>query len=296
MNLGRAKTILIIAFAGLNLFLGYQLFWPDFGKLTNVAVTAEELRQTESVLNENNYYLETTIDRAVKTSDFLTVSPARDIRKEILSKLIEEGAQIEGSESTTLYRTEEKVAVVHTSGLLQLLYNPGIYLVEDAARLDENELRDLVEQFLSTKIKMPEGIQFDYLERNTSESVILHYYHVLDGVPIFASQLRVIAGLDYVKALEIYWLKPVERAPVREMQVISATEALTNLVEELGPSTEPRQIIQIELGYYSGEYEAEIWEIPPVWRIALDGREYYYINAFTGNMEQNAMVPVKLSY
>jgi len=43
MNLGRAKSILIIAFVGLNIFLGYYLFWPDFGRLTQVAITAEEL-------------------------------------------------------------------------------------------------------------------------------------------------------------------------------------------------------------------------------------------------------------
>jgi hypothetical protein len=45
-------------------------------------------------------------------------------------------------------------------------------------------------------------------------------------------------------------------------------------------------IIDFSLGYYSQEYDAERWEIPPVWRIRLDNGEVYYINAFTGNLER----------
>ncbi|MDZ4133647.1 MAG: hypothetical protein U1E11_10990, partial [Dethiobacteria bacterium] len=71
MNLGRAKLILIVAFFGLNLFLGYQLFWPDFGRLTRVAVTTEELRIAEGMLNKSNYFLAASLDRSVQTIDFL---------------------------------------------------------------------------------------------------------------------------------------------------------------------------------------------------------------------------------
>ena len=74
MNLGRAKLIFIIAFTGLNLFLGYNLFWPDYGRFTNVSVTAEDLRLTEALLNNHNYILGAPISRAVKTGNFLTVA------------------------------------------------------------------------------------------------------------------------------------------------------------------------------------------------------------------------------
>jgi len=82
--------------------------------------------------------------------------------------------------------------------------------------------------------------------------------------------------------------------PARETEVISPTEALTNLVKELGPSDEPRQIIQVNLGYFSGEYDAEKWEMPPVWRVVLDDEQYYYVNAFTGNLEQDIIIPRQL--
>ncbi|MCJ7806794.1 MAG: two-component system regulatory protein YycI, partial [Clostridia bacterium] len=122
----------------------------------------------------------------------------------------------------------------------------------------------------------------------------LYYYQVFDNMPIFAGQLKVIIESDNIKAVEIYWLKLIERGPVREMEVISATEALTNLVKGLGPNSEPRMINRIDLGYFSGVYDAEKWEIPPVWRVVLDGQDCYYINAFTGNLEQDSIIPKQL--
>lgn len=289
MNLGRAKSILIIAFAGLNIFLGYHLFWPDFGRLTRVAITAEDLRAIETVLSDNNYFLEVSLDRSVRASDFLTVSTALDFQRKILQHFIEKGARGSESGNTSNFQTEGETAIIHPNGLIRIVYDPGIFLVEDAINLEEREIKIMINQFLEDKKLMPEGIHFDYME-NSEERINFHYYQTIEDVPIYASQLKVVLESDYIELVEIYWLSPTKRMPPREMEVIPATKALTNLVNELGPSPEPRQIKQIELGYYSGEYDAEKWEIPPVWRIALDGKEYYYINAFTGNLEQDSVI------
>ena len=294
MNLGRAKVILIIAFIGLNLFLGYHLFWPDFGRLTSVAVTAEEMRITEAILKNNNYFLEASLDRAIQTSDFLTVSSTSDIQMQIMGRLIEKGALVQEFEGASIYITTGETTVFNSSGLTQILYDPGIFIAEDSINLELSELKSLVEQFINEKELMPEGIVFDYLEKTEAGSMILYYYQVLDNMPIFAGQLKVIIESDNIKAVEIYWLKLIERGPVREMEVISATEALTNLVKGLGPNSEPRMINRIDLGYFSGEYDAEKWEIPPVWRVVLDGQDCYYINAFTGNLEQDSIIPKQL--
>lgn len=294
MNLGRAKSILIIAFICLNLFLGYHLFWPDFGRLTRVAVTAEQVRVTEAMLNQNNYFLETTLDRAIQTSDFIAVTPASGIQIKIMERLIEEEAIFYEQENAKVYRQANEVVVFGSSGLIQISYDPGVFLAEDSAKIEQRELRIKVEQFLNEKRFMPEGLAFDYIKKVEPDSMILHYYQVLDNVPIYTGQLKVTVKLDYIVEIEIYWLEPLERSPAREMEVISATEALTNLVKELGPSIEPRKVKQIDLGYFSGEFDAEKWEIPPVWRIVLDEQQFYYVNAFTGNLEQDIIIPEQL--
>ncbi|MGM0688592.1 MAG: two-component system regulatory protein YycI [Bacillota bacterium] len=289
MNLGRAKSILIIAFAGLNIFLGYYLFWPDFGRLTKVAITAEDLQITESMLSDSNYILEVSLDRSARVSDFITVSMAMDFQRKILQHFIEKGASASESGNTSNFQAEGETAIIYSNGLIQIVYDPGIFLAEDAVKLEEREIKRMIKQFLENEKLLPDGIHFDYMEL-IEDGVNFYYYQILEDAPIYASQLKVVLESDYIKLVEIYWLSPTKRTPPREMEVISATKALTNMINELGPSPEPRQIQHIELGYYSGEYDAEKWEIPPVWRIALDGKEYYYINAFTGNLEHNSVI------
>ncbi len=291
MNLGRSKLILIFAFVGLNLFLGYHLFWPDFGRLTRVAVTMDEIHSVELMLNDNNYYLETSIDRSARSSDFLTVSPAQGLQEKILQDFIKKGAQVVVAENATVYRTEEETAVVYSTGLIRIIYEPGVFLAENTRALEEQQLTELVETYLVGEGLMPQEIVFDYLVKRDVGFITLHYYQVYEETPVYSGKLQVTVDSDKLTAVEIYWLEPVERFPNREIEVISAADALKNLMAEIGSSPEPKTVKEIKLGYFGGEYDAEKWEIQPVWRIVLDNYEYYYINAFTGNIEQDIVIP-----
>ncbi len=294
MNLERAKLILIIAFAGLNLFLAYHLFWPDFGRLTRIAVSDEEVNQLESLLNENNYFLETSLDRSMRTGAFITVSTSLNYQRSLLLRLLREGAQFSHSDQANFYRKDEITAIIHPTGLIRIVYTPPQQIVEDSTTADRRELRNQVEQYLRNEQFMPDGAVFDYLEQNDKGDLIFHYYQVLEEAPVFAGHFKVTLAGDRLKSMDIYWLTPLEREPAREMEVITAPEALTNFIHDVGPSREPQQITAVKLGYFSGEYDAEKWEIPPVWRIVLQNGKIYYINAFTGNLEQESVIPDQL--
>jgi regulatory protein YycI of two-component signal transduction system YycFG len=293
MNLGRAKLILVIAFAALNLFLGYHLFWPNFGRLTRVAVSAEELRLTEQMLAENNYRLEVPINRAVQTIDFLTVSQSLAVQRAILLRFLREGARINQAEEANYYYIDGETAVIHASGLITIRYNPPILLGENLINREPREIRNVVDAFLAANQLNYDGLSFDYLEKDEPSTIVVYYNQIIDDVPVFAGQLKVKMTDDKIQSVDLYWLEPAERDPAREIRVISAAEALSNLVYELGPAAELQLISKVELGYYSGDYDAEKWEIPPVWRILING-QHYYINAFTGNLEQEIIVPEQL--
>ncbi len=295
MNLGRAKLILIIAFAGLNLFLAYHLFWPDFGRLTRMAFTAEDLRATEAMLNEKNYYLETSLDRTIRTGSFLTVSRSLEFQRQVLLRMLQEGAEFSHSDVGTFYQKDEKIAVIQSTGLIRVLYTPPYELAGTSDDLDDRAVRVLAENFLIEESLMPEGAVFDYVQHINPDARILHYYQSIDDVAIFTGQLKVIIEGNKIRSVEIYWVHPAEDSPGREMEVISAIEALANLVRDLGPSDEAQLITSITLGYFSGEIDAEKWEISPVWRIILQNEQVYYINAFTGNLEQDSIIPDQLS-
>jgi regulatory protein YycI of two-component signal transduction system YycFG len=293
VNLGRAKLILIIAFAALNFFLGYQLFWPDFGRLTRVAVSVDELQSMEKMLKDNNYVLQASINRAFQTRDFITVSPSLAVQRLILLRFLREGAQIFQGESVNYYYIEGETAEIHRSGLIRILYNPALSLGKDLYTMEQRELRNLIDQFLVANQLNLEGLSFDYLEKVDPASLIALYYQVIAEDPVYTGQLKVFSDADQIRMVEIYWLETVERFPAKEIQVISAVEALGNLIFEIGPASETAVISRVELGYYSGEYEAEKWEMPPVWRIIVNGQPYY-INAFTGNLEKEVIIPEQL--
>jgi regulatory protein YycI of two-component signal transduction system YycFG len=293
MNLGRAKNILIIAFAALNLFLGYHLFWPDFGRLTRVAVSTEELRLTEQMLAENNYQLEAPINRAVQTIDFLTVSQSLAVQRAVLLRFLREGARISQAEEANYYYIEGETAIIHASGLITIRYNPPIVLGDNLSSREQREIRNLVDAFLAANQLDLDGLNFDYLEKDDPSTIVVYYNQLIDGALVFAGQLKVTLVDDKIQSVDLYWLEHAERDPAREIRVISAAEALSNLIFELGPATELKSINKVELGYYSGDYDAEKWEIPPVWRILING-QHYYINAFTGNLEQEIIIPEQL--
>lgn len=295
MNLGKAKMILIVAFTGLNLFLGYYLFWPEVGRLaSNGSFSPEEQRLAEEWLNENNYYVQVPMDRSVRVSDFITVTADFRLRSQLIDRFAETVSFPVETIQSLYYRGDKEVMVVHSNGLIQLRFQPPLaMLTENVATADQtlhNEAADL----LTREGLMPEGLRFDYVESKDDGELILNYIQVFDGLPLYAGTFKIYIKNDMIEQIDYYLLSPLESSPDREIETLAAIEALTRLVEDLGPSDTPRAVSGFEFGYYSGEYDAEKWEVPPVWRFILDDGQYYYVNAFTGNIEFEAIIPEQL--
>ena len=284
MNLGRAKSVLIYAFLGLNLFLGYHLFWPNIGTFMQTAVTAADLQQAQNYLAANNYYLTTEVSRSAQQSAFLTVTPAQKLLEEVIALFPHDEGTLEEN-GIIYYRTSGRELSVHPSGLVQLKFQPGLFAAEHSSDLEDREISRLVQQLLQDHFILPEHARFDYIEKETEGRLTVHFYQELSDIPLFAGYLKVTFVQDHIMNVELYWLDLMEWPREGEMEVIPATDALIKLVEELGPSSQPRDIIKAELGFFSREYNAEKWEVPPVWRILMEDGMVYYVNAFTGNLE-----------
>jgi len=83
MNLSRAKTILIFAFLGLNLFLCFYLFGNALSEPLRMRVSRKQWREIEEQLERNGYTLAAQVDRSARKSAFLTVSPSKAPEKAI---------------------------------------------------------------------------------------------------------------------------------------------------------------------------------------------------------------------
>lgn len=284
MSLNRAKTILICAFLGLNLFLCYHLFGGEIRKLAPVAVSAGEMRDAERRIAEYGYVLEAKVDRAMRKSTFLTVSPSREVEETLRKHFAATAAPAARSGEVRMYEGEGARIRINPGGLIRVDLIPGKELLEDGASAEERDLVLAFEHFLQDSGLALPAARFDFLERS-GEKTLLHYVQIFEGRPLYSGYLEAILENNTLKAIDIYLLEPETPPQEREMEVIPATEALLRLMEVLGPSPQIRRIIKAELGFYSREYDAEEWEVPPVWRFLFENGEGCFINAFTGNLE-----------
>lgn len=114
----------------------------------------------------------------------------------------------------------------------------------------------------------------------------------IGGWPLYGSQLRVTLvpmpdGEFAVGHWERRWFRAL--GPVGEPRpAVPAQTALLRLAGHLESIGAPGGTITgVTLGYYTGEYQADAWEVPPVWRLDLADRRFFYVNALTGELESD---------
>lgn len=289
MDLSRAKTVLIIAFLALNIFLGYQIVREYQNEGTGTAVTSEELGGTKTILQENNYYLRVSVPRLTQKNTFLRVAPVKLNRSRVLQLFFPDQAQIQqdvNKNGTITYYQGSRLLTLYPSG--RLVYECNIEQVRKE-QPDKAEALQEAENFLNVKELKPENAVLDHVETSErNKTVIVHYYQEYHEYPIFSGYAKVTVSSQGVESADIYWLRPLGLSEREELDVIPATLALRRFAEEFGPAAEPAYITNLTFGFYSREYDAEMWEMAPVWRLQLNGRsdQIYFINALTGNIEE----------
>mgnify|MGYP000854757995 CR=1 FL=1 len=284
MNLSRAKTILIFAFLGLNLFLCFYLYGNVLSEPLRMRVSRKQWREIEEQLERNGYILAAQVDRSARKSAFLTVSPSKAPEKAIRERFALSPTPSTDSAGALLFEGRQAKLKVFPEGLLRLEFTPGIALMEETAADEEAAPAPYVENFLREKGLAPDEFYYDHATTIDGKTV-LHYLQSCEGAPLFSGYLKAIMENNTLIALELSLLEPKKPLQGQEMEVISSARALLRLIEIRGASSPPRQIVKADLGFYSRSYDADEWEMPPVWRFLFDSGESIFINAFTGNLE-----------
>ena len=284
MNISKAKSVMIIVFLALNLFLLYHLLEPGWGSIEDV-ITLEERQRMESMLVENNYVLEAEIPVKPEKSFFLTVTaPQKNIEE--LRKLFfgDETIEVVEAEEGITYTSEKAVLFIQNNGFFSYILNQSP-LRADAAEVDEGEALDTASNFLQKRGLLTEDTgKYEVRADNENEFTVI-FYEEYEDIPLFSANIILSVKGDKVTEARSYRPRIVGVEDRQEMKVIPATAAVMRLIEELGYTGEEKTVSDIAPGFYSREYEAEEWEVPPVWRITIDEENQYYINAFTGNIE-----------
>ncbi|GEM_PF-502704 len=287
MDISKAKNIMIFVFLGLNIFLVYQLIIPLWTGI-GVSVAEEEIKGMEELLAENNYQLNTSVPKRIKSRAFVTVNPPEVDPGEIKRKFYEEEKPDESEvENKIVFETEEMLLEIYNNGYCRYILKDMPLLKAEQFREEkpEKEIMQIAEEFLQDhNIDLNDDVKEEVNKIHINEYHV-NFYKKIRNIPIYSCFLRVIIQSGKVVEFSSYWKQVFFMDREQEMETIPATAAITRLVEELGPAPQKRTIEKIDLGFFSKEYEAEQWDVPPVWRIVLNNQEVYYINAFIGTIE-----------
>ncbi len=295
MELSRAKTLLIAAFFLLNLFLFYHI-WEEKGESLFPYGQEEELSQLESALEEAKLEMAIGLPRGGIRIGHLVVEPWKIERSEAVHPVwdalgIEREAASDVLEEQPAQAEEERVIISrHGTGDYRLVLREGGTVSLNSALETPSEEDVAWEEMEKAAQDFVDGIPYmadfelDYMQRG-QEGTVLNYRQVYDHFPLYAGYLQVFMnGLD-LTGFYLYRLEPVGFAE-QAREIVPPSTALLRFLEVYAPDGRHKAIVDFSLGYYSQEYDAERWEIPPVWRIRLNNGELYYINAFTGNLER----------
>ncbi|RJX26741.1 MAG: hypothetical protein C4554_05430 [Dethiobacter sp.] len=295
MDLSRAKTVLICTFLILNIFLYYQILQDEGRGNTGLFGRKEEMSRLESALQEANLFLETPLPRGGVRLAYLVVKPWHFKPEDIIVALwgvlgYEEKAFPAGNgESRFVGSNEDNVTVYHFGEYKLLVSKEGSVTLKRTReeKLQENysleESEQAVREFTG-RLSFLNSFIYDYSQKK-EKGTIFNYRQEYEGFPLYAGYLQLLMKGKVPLMFSLYRLEPVGFAE-QKREIIPPSTALLRFMEAYKGGKEKRGIVEFSLGFYSHEYDAERWEIPPVWRIRLNNGEVYYINAFTGILEQ----------
>ncbi len=295
MELSRAKTLLIAAFLLLNVFLFYHI-WEEQGESLLPFGQEEELSQLQSALDDAKLEMAAGLPRGGIRIGHLVVEPWEIERSEIVFPVWEalgmQGEAVSNAlEEQPAQAGEERVIISrHGRGDYKLVLREGgtVSLSSELDKsLEENvawdEMERVAQDFVDA-IPYMADFELDYMQHG-QEWTVINYRQHHDHFPLYAGYLQVFMnGLD-LTGFYLYRLEPVGFAE-QAREIVPPSTALLRFLEVYAPDGRQKAIVDFSLGYYSQEYDAERWEIPPVWRIRLNNGELYYINAFTGHLER----------
>ncbi|AIS53515.1 hypothetical protein TKV_c23930 [Thermoanaerobacter kivui] len=274
MNWSKAKTVMIITFAILNVLL--YLTIAKMNKPEPHILSGEDLHSLEEVLSQNNIILKTAIPQNTEPMPLIKVK--REIFDEnfVLENFIK-GQKYEKYKENkyTIFKFENKTIKVDG---ISFYYSEKSDKFEHMSSFQKEEyIQDFINNYHFKEI----NVQVEKISQG--KEVKIKYFQTYKDYFIDGGWIE---GKIDDKSFEFSkcWFGSVAMENAKK-DVIDAVYALLKLVE-IKRDKKPMVIKEIKLGYYFNWSNATKGEAVPVWRITTEEGDKYYINAYTGNFEE----------
>lgn len=113
------------------------------------------------------------------------------------------------------------------------------------------------------------------------------FHQVYGGLPMFDVTLQLLAENGEITGYKQTYVEvqsggePIEKGA---QKIVSAYAVIRSLAENY--LNDGAVITDVKLGYHGQLYDSDIQYFPPYWRISVSEREPYYVQAFTGAVEE----------
>lgn len=300
----KTKLILILAFALLDVFLVYRVWFMPQGETALTTVSPEIIDRTVDRLSQRGILVEASFPLSIAPVQLLTVSPAPEL-KLLFEKLLSgmPGASLAsdgGMKSGEInYRSDSMELKRCRNGRVRWSQRPPAEPSQTQVSggiWDPSKAKEVALKFIEDHGGLPGELKFDFVTFDKeSDSYSVTFTQWCQGRPIFGSGVFVRVAHWGVRELDAFWLS-ISRLEGEKKKVIRPTDALLALEHFIQGNKPPdgdirtgspsSVIEEILLGYFTPDYDARQWQIAPVWRIRMKDSKVYYVNAYTGEIEK----------
>jgi len=291
----RAKTILILAFAALNVFLAYRVWVVPSQPAELTAVSPEEAREVLTDVARRGLIVQASIPRRVPPQPFLLVGQDRLDAERLVAAFFDPGEDVVkeyGEQGVVSCYAGDRSLHVWDVGVLEYSRPRSGPSGLTAPGWDEIAARKTVERFIKAHAGMPRDAVYDgaFRDPETGDYLVL-YRQEYRGHPLYGGYIRAVATPAGVQRYVQSWLSPKGFEGPKK-SVIPPTRALQKVASIAGGSRggETTAIVEVALGFYTQPYDAAEWQAVPVWRIRLEDGRSYLVNAYTGELEKARFV------
>lgn len=254
MDWNKTKTIFIITFLILDVFLGFQLI----DKRNSSQVDILEIASIEEMLEAE----EITYDQLPEDSKEGSYVTAK-------TKIFTE-------EDTRELKNQE--VNIETPGMLSSTLTKPI-------KITEGNMASKVQQFLKEYILS--GDSYSFWKYNREAKTIVLFQHYKNKVVY--NNIGNVSGLLLVSLNDQFEISSYKQTMLvdfeeyKKEEIIPALRALENLLNN-GHLPPGSNVTKVELGYYPLVQKTESQYLAPAWHIVVDDKTDLYVNAFEGQI------------
>ena len=292
MNWSRAKTILIIVFLIVDIFLFYQTYTVEIGN--KIVTDKRSIDQVVEYLGKQDIKIKCSIPTKSISSSLLTVKYKYFDKSDALNIFFDSMENVDFNQDDNKFLMENDVVYLEIKNNGEILYTNRNANLGEKEVIDEIQSLKNAEKFLR-KLNIIDNEIF-VLDKTIEDNYVkLKYSQGFKDMFIDDAILEIKAtnkGIAYMKML---WFESIRIGKTKK-EVIPPIKALMKLPEIFRDVHRTVTVEEISQGYYFNTNIENVKEFDiktveegtaiPVWRIKTN-MGYIYINAYNGTVEKN---------